>query len=169
MLDESTFSSFYDRTKAPFWKYIAAMVHDTALADDIFQESYVRFLQSRIESRNDVQMKSYLYRIASNLAHDHWRKEKHRSSVSPDELEDFSSHNPAGETELRSDIGDALKHLAPQQRSMVWLAYVEEYSHREIAGILKVKEQSVKVLLYRARQKLLEVFKVKGITQELGS
>src|SRR5689334_18948455 len=121
MLDESTFSTFYDRTKAPFWKYIAAMVHDTALADDIFQESYVRFLQSRIESRNDVQMKSYLYRIAANLMHDHWRKEKHKSNVSHEDLEDLSSHNPAGETELRADLGDALKHLAPQQRSMVWL------------------------------------------------
>lgn len=169
MLDESTFSSFYDRTKGPFWKYIAGMVHDTALADDIFQESYVRFLQSRIESRNETQMKSYLYRIATNLMRDHWRREKHRSNVPVDELKDLSPHNPAGETELRTDLGEALQHLAPQQRSMVWLAYVEEYTHKEIAGILKLKEQSVKVLLHRAKQKLLEIVQLKGITPESGS
>ena len=48
----------------------------------------------------------------------------------------------------------ALDRLRVQERTMLWLAYVEQASHREIASALEVGEGSVKVLLSRARRKL---------------
>ncbi len=46
------------------------------------------------------------------------------------------------------------KNLKPQERALLWLAYVEGYEHREIAGVLNLSTVSIKVLLFRARRRL---------------
>jgi RNA polymerase sigma-70 factor, ECF subfamily len=55
---------------------------------------------------------------------------------------------------LRLDMIRVFRQLKPQQRQMMWLAYVEGADHREIASALGVREGSVRVLLHRARRKL---------------
>ena len=55
------------------------------------------------------------------------------------------------------DMTDAFRELKPQQRSILWMAYVEEFNHREIAQASGVKEKSVKVLLFRARKALAAI------------
>jgi RNA polymerase sigma-70 factor (ECF subfamily) len=166
-IDESSFASFYDSTKRQIWLYIVKIVEDASAADDIFQETYIKFLQHTPRERNERAMKSYLYRIATNLINDHWRRKKRTRKWFSAEFGEPEAQNGTEAIDMRHDIKDALRHLAPPQRAMVWLAYVEEYTHREIADMLKVKENSVKVLLHRAKQKLLEIFKHKGITPEV--
>ena len=51
----------------------------------------------------------------------------------------------------------ALSALKPAQRALLWLAYVEGFSHSEIATTLGIKEKSIRVLLFRARKNLLRV------------
>ena len=53
--------------------YIRRASGDAALADDILQESYLRFLQADLPALENFQMKAYLYRTASSLLADHWR------------------------------------------------------------------------------------------------
>jgi RNA polymerase sigma-70 factor (ECF subfamily) len=55
---------------------------------------------------------------------------------------------------VRTDLSRALDRLRPRERALLWLAYAEGSSHREIAGMLGVKAASVKMLLFRARRKL---------------
>lgn len=163
MLDESTFASFYESTKQHLWLYIVRMMRDESRADDIFQETYVRFLQSDVINSGDSQLRSYLYRIATNLMRDHWRKQRREQRWFTDDSNDAPAQGSVADADLQHDIADALGYLAPRQRSMVWLAYVEEYTHKEIAEMLKVRERSVKVLLHRAKLKLLDIFQQKGI------
>jgi RNA polymerase sigma-70 factor, ECF subfamily len=165
-MDETAFASFYESTKHQLWLYIMKVAQDASVTDDMFQETYIRFLQRPAREKDERAMKSYLYRIATNLINDHWRRLKRDRKWFAGDAAEAPAANGAGQVEARQDIADALGHLAPQQRSMVWLAYVEEYTHREIAEMLKVKESSVKVLLHRAKQKLLEIFKHKGMTSE---
>jgi RNA polymerase sigma-70 factor (ECF subfamily) len=54
------------------------------------------------------------------------------------------------------------EQLRPQQRQLMWLAYVEGADHREIAAALGLREQSVRVLLHRARQKLATLLRERG-------
>ena len=56
--------------------------------------------------------------------------------------------------------------LKPQERSLLWLAYVEGASHAEIADILSLQEGSIKVLLSRARHRLSTALAAKGLTAE---
>ena len=166
-MDESTFQSFYERTKKTLWLYVANMVKDHALADDIFQEAYIKFLQSAVEHSDQVKMKSYLYRIATNLMHDHWRRTKRERKWQ--EHEEGQTTGNKNAADLRHDVSEAFGHLSPQQRSLLWLAYAEGYEHKEIATMLKLREKSIKVLLFRAKQKLTAIFKQMGITSEVGN
>lgn len=165
-MNETAFASFYEATKRQLWRYILSAVGDRSEADDIFQEAYVRLLQHEVRASGDEGRKAYLYRIAQNLIRDHWRRKSRTRKRFAEGAEEQASAPAAAAADARHDVADALRELAPQQRSMLWLAYVEAYTHKEIAALLKVKEQSVKVLLYRARQKLLEIFKHRGITPE---
>ena len=56
---------------------------------------------------------------------------------------------------LRSDLGQALAKLKPRERQLLWLAYAEGASHKEIAKTSGMKEASIRPLLFRARKKLL--------------
>ena len=71
-----------------------------------------------------------------------------------------SSESP--KLDLALDMGRLFARLSSQQQTLLWLAYVEGLSHREIAGSLGIQENSVRVVLYRARKKLA------GILQEHG-
>src|SRR5262249_45859944 len=78
MMDEQSFASFYEKTKRALWRYINGAMGGDPQREDIFQESYIRFLQRGTELDNEMQMKSSLYRIATNLMKDYWRSKKFR-------------------------------------------------------------------------------------------
>ena len=154
-MDESIFQSFYERTNRPLWRYIARMMNADTHVDDIFQESYIKVLQSNVEFTNEQQMKSYLYRTATNCMRDHWRKMKRKRQWFEAEGEEMAnSHDPV---EVQHDLEQSFTGLSIQQRSLLWLAYAEEYQHKEIAEILDLKDKSVRVLLFRAKQTMVEL------------
>jgi RNA polymerase sigma-70 factor (ECF subfamily) len=64
--------------------------------------------------------------------------------------------------EQTTDLTRAMGQLKPRERSLLWLAYAEGSSHREIAATLGVKLASVKLLLFRARRKLAAILTVPG-------
>lgn len=163
-MDESTFESFYERTKHSLWRYVVHIMRNDALAKDIFQDAYIKFLQSSVEHKNEAAKKSYLYRIATNLMHDHWRNEKRKRRRLEEEPALEPSSHTGNDINLRLDMDEAFKHLSSRHCTLLWLAYVEGYEHREIAQMLKLREQSVKVLLFRAKQRLIEVCQRMGIT-----
>jgi RNA polymerase sigma-70 factor (ECF subfamily) len=165
-MDESAFEAFYERTKQSLRLYVVKMMRDDALADDIFQDAYMRFLQSSVEHKDELQMKSYLYRIATNLMHDHWRKTKREQTWIGSEAELKQAGGKGNTIELRLDLNEAFHRLSYQQRSLLWLAYAEDYEHKEIAKMLRLRDKSVRVLLFRAKQKLIEVCRHMGITLE---
>jgi RNA polymerase sigma-70 factor (ECF subfamily) len=112
----------------------------------------MRLLRTPHAALPQDERRAYLYRIAANLANDAWRarrKEPQADGVAPDDL---PARVAAAGTRL--DVTRALDRLRVQERTMLWLAYVEQASHREIASALDVKEGSVRVLLSRARHKL---------------
>jgi RNA polymerase sigma-70 factor (ECF subfamily) len=160
-MEESAFAALYQATFPALWAYVAKGVRDGTVADDITQEAYVRLLQASTRSLNDLQLKAYLYRIATNLMHDHWRHSGREVQDDETALERPDRSDPR--LDLRLDVGQAFDQLSPSQRTLLWLAYVEGYGHRDIAGMMKVKEKSVRVLLFRARKRLGDLLRHMGI------
>ncbi len=104
--------------------------------------------------------RNYLFRIATNLVRDHFRKRRPESQLQ-DESRGAPSHQKA--VAMRSDVAKALTDLAPRDRQMLWLAYVEGSSHAEIARSLGLRTASLKSMLFRARKRLAEKFRGLGL------
>ena len=64
---------------------------------------------------------------------------------------------------LRLDMARVFAALRPEQRQLVWLAYVEGASHKEIGNAIGVRERSVRVLLHRAKRKLAALLGEAGL------
>ena len=157
-MDEDTFRAFYDRTARQVWAYLARITGDRTLADDLLQESFYRFLRAERAFTSESHRRNYLFRIATNLAHDRHRHGRVAVHVPvPDEnapgaLSD--GRDLAAETERRTDLARAMATLKPREREMLWLAYAQGSSHEEIAESLGLRKSSIKILLFRARRRL---------------
>ena len=151
-MNADAFAAFYERSARPLWAYLARVGGDAALADDLMQESYVRFLTAAYPADGEVAMRRYLFRIATNLLRDHWRRQR---STPLDEVpeERFATSGHAAQAETEALLGPALKQLRPRDRQLLWLAYAEGYSHREIAEVTGLASASIRLLLFRARRK----------------
>ena len=167
-MTQAEFEGFYRETARPLWGYLRRTCGDRALSDDLLQESYLRFCRARVPaSRGD--WKAYLYRIGTNLAADWWRHSGRRGAASAETGPERSTGDREAETAAirRQDLDSAFTALKPRERALLWLAYVEEMDHREIARSLGLSRGSVKVVLFRARRKLAEILERRGIGPEV--
>jgi RNA polymerase sigma-70 factor (ECF subfamily) len=156
-MDEQAFHLFYGQTAKPLRAYVARVLGNETHADDIVQESYLRRPRTPLRTDDTRQVRACLFRIAGNLIVDHWRSRKHEVTT-PDDYVLEASADPAN-VGLRVDMARTFSKLKPQERQLVWLAYVEGSDHREIAAALGVGQRSVRVLLHRAKQKLARLIK----------
>lgn len=168
-MDQTNFKAFYARTSKPLWAYIYRICGDAHLAEDLLQESYLRFLQKPPRDTGESQTRSYLYTIATRLNHDRWKRvkvhEKWRLKFA--EKKNGKLENLDEAVGLQTDMAGVFSELKPQERALLWLAYVEEHSHRNIGEILGLKEKGVRVALFRARKKLAKILSKKGIDAEV--
>lgn len=159
-MDEAVFRRLYQRTAQPLRAYLIRACGDRSLADDLLQESYLRFLRSGFEGEDDDHRKNYLFRIATNAMRDHFRRKRPETEEVP-ERDPAPGHDH--EVHLRSDVGSAMSELSMKDRQMLWLAYVEGSSHEEIAAALKLRTASIRSMLFRARQRLAEKLHSRGL------
>jgi RNA polymerase sigma-70 factor, ECF subfamily len=159
-MDEAAFHALYSDTAPRLWGYVRRASSDPALADDIMQETFLRFLRADLRPMDKFQMKAYLYRTASTLLMDHWRRLKRERTWS---LANLFGGEARQDAEQGGDAMAIFRKLKPQEQSLLWLAYVEGFDHREIAVALQLNEKSVRVLLFRARKKLARILGRQGI------
>jgi len=158
-MDEARFEAFYRANAGSLWSYIYRMTGDPATADDLLQKAFYRFLRANPQMASDDHLRRYLFRTATNLAFDHFRetkRERGREIV----MDEAVSRDSA---DLRHDMMRTFAELKPRERALLWLAHVEESEHADIAEALGVKTKSVKVLLFRARKRLADLLRKKGI------
>ena len=156
LMDSEEFAAFYERSARSLWAYLARVTGDRQAADDLLQEAYYRFLRAGSEHESDEHRRNSLYRIATNLARDNRRRDMVRSATSfvGHDIERASGSDSAGANETSTDVTRAMAKLKPRERAMLWLAYAEGASHKEIASRVGVEPGSMKLLLFRARRKL---------------
>lgn len=156
-MDDEAFAAFYERTARSLWAYLARTSGDSALAEDVMQESYLRFLSlanpPSYLADGEVACRRYLFRIATNLLRDHWRRPR---AASIEEMPESLFARTDGQATLDSQLilGPALANMRPRDRQLLWLAHAEGYSHREIAEITGLAAASIRLLLFRARRKI---------------
>lgn len=156
-MENEAFAGFYERSARPLWAYLARVSSDPALADDLMQESYVRFLCAEgapdLARDGEASARRYLFRIGTNLLRDHWRR-PHAASIEEIPEEFFAAQGHATQTDAQILLEPAFKQMKPRERQMLWLAHAEGYSHREIAQVMGLNTASIRLLLFRARRKI---------------
>jgi RNA polymerase sigma-70 factor, ECF subfamily len=160
-MDEETFRGFYTRTSGMLWAYLARATGDPAAADDLLQEAYYRLLRTGTSFESEDHRRNYLFRVATNLLRDRYRRPRIDNAQLPDNSEGEipAAGDLARQTEQRTDLRRAMAQLTQRERELVWLAYGQGSSHQEIAGTLGLKTGSIKPLLFRAKRKLARILR----------
>lgn len=160
-MDEDTFRGFYTRTSGMVWAYLARATNDPSAADDLLQEAYYRLLRSATTFESEEHRRNYLFRIATNLIRDRYRRPRPDNTQLPEHGDGDipASGDLARQTQQRTDLQRAMAQLSHRERELVWLAYGQGSTHQEIAGMLGLKTGSIKPLLFRARRKLARILR----------
>jgi RNA polymerase sigma-70 factor (ECF subfamily) len=125
------------------------------------QDAFCRLLRADVDALDDEELRRYVFRIAGNLMTDRWRRAEREMSW----LARLRGE-PRADSAIEPDdrVSRELAELTPRDRALLWLAYVEEHNHQEIASALGLARGSVKVLLSRARARLRKLLVTKGLT-----
>ncbi len=129
-------------------------LHNMSDAEDILQDTLIKYIESAPEFESDQHEKAWLLRVAINLSKNKIKYNKIRET---DELmEELEGDTFSNEL---SFVWDAVKELPEKYRDAIHLYYQEGYSTKEIAAILDRKEASVRSDLLRGREKLKNILK----------
>ncbi len=159
-MDRTAFGDFYRRTSRSLWSYVYRVTGNAADADDIVQDAFCRLLRGGPDT-DEEQRRRYLFRIASNLVVDRWRRQERAADVARRHV----PPPPASDASAHEDVARTFARLAPRERALLWLAYVEGQSHSEIGKAVGLARDSVKVLLFRARKRLRDLLEAERITR----
>ena len=163
LLTEPEFQDLYRLHARPLWAYLYRLTGNPADADDLLQEAFCRMLATRLATRDDDQLRAYLFRVATNAATDLWRRGgRGKRREEPLSEEAAGPARDGEDAALKRDMARTFRDLKPQERMLLWLAHVEGTGHRDIAAALGLKAGSVPVLLFRARRKLAGLLRKKG-------
>jgi RNA polymerase sigma-70 factor (ECF subfamily) len=168
--DEQSFELLLRKYRTPLVNFLYRMVRDTAVAEDLAQEVFLRVYRARQEYAPSAKFTTWMFRIATNLALNSVRDNRHRKmEISMDQSVDTGEENqrplevpdraPTVEQELvtrcRAElIMKAIHSLPEKQRAAVLLHKYQELDYGEIARVLECSESALKSLLFRAYESL---------------
>jgi RNA polymerase sigma-70 factor (ECF subfamily) len=170
---EDAFRELVRRYERPVFSLIFRMVRDSATAEDLSQDAFIKILNNIDKYRPEFKFSSWLFKIAHNIAIDFLRRRQldtisidgspHAATAAEAEASAFDI-DAGGENaldamaakELGSAIERAIGALRPEYRACIMLRHVEGRSYEEIAATLDLPLGTVKTYIHRARSQLRE-------------
>ena len=156
----------FERYKKPLFGFFYGLNKDAALSEDLVQNVFLRILKYRYLFRGEGDFRTWMFHIARNVNHDHFRKTKWKGREKEDlgRWQDRLGNHDNRLTEFQQDeemqlLSLALDKLADDKREIILLSKYQEKRYREIGTILGCTEAAVKVKVFRALQELREVYK----------
>jgi RNA polymerase sigma-70 factor (ECF subfamily) len=170
-LDENVLAEIYDVLSPALYRYAYRLLGDKQSAEDVVGESFHRFLLALRSNAGPRQhLRAYLYRVAHNLAMDHYRRRPVPDLLLDSEADSpAADHDPALEVEhgaAQAEARAALWRLTPEQRQVIVLKYFEGLDNEEVAAALGKPVGAVKSLQHRALQSLRRSLELGGDPKE---
>jgi len=156
--DMQAFDELYRRHRLSLFNFILRLLQDAALAEDVFQETYMRLLESTDRFNPRRKFSTWLYAIAHNLCMDQLRRQ--RTSIPADKMAAPPVRDPHDHLLKREDEEAAhhlLAALQPHLRTVVVLRVLHDYSQEETAKIVGVPVGTVKSRLHHALKQLRQM------------
>ena len=175
--EQEAFREIVERYQGKVFSIIHGILRNRNDAEDIAQQVFTKIYFSLGKFDFRSALVTWIYKITVNECYDYLRKQKVRkltfeSDLSEDDLRRIDNvedvrRNPAADvdrqTELREIVVRLLDRLSADERQLLILKEVEGYPVEELAHMLSMNENTVKVKLFRARQKLVKVAKKTGL------
>lgn len=154
----------FERYKKPLFGFFYGMNKDTAVSEDLVQNVFFRILKYRYLFREEGEFRTWMFHIARNVSHDHFRKIKWKGKEDIDHWKDQLASNENRQEEYRHDdeiqlLSRAMDKLPEDKREILLLSKYQEKRYREIGEILGCTESAVKVKVFRALQELKEIYR----------
>ncbi|MGO8794699.1 MAG: RNA polymerase sigma factor [Candidatus Sulfotelmatobacter sp.] len=172
--DQSAFDYLVQKYRRPLVSFMYRMARNTAAAEDLAQEVFLRVYRSRASYEASAKFTTWLYRIATNLAVNHardTRKERPEVTVSLDEPDEetgttmdvadgtISAEEALVRRERMMAIRSKVEALPERQKMAVIMHKYQQMDYKQIADVLKLSESATKSLLFRAYETLREQLK----------
>jgi len=172
--DDAAFNYLIEKYRRPIVSFMFRMVRNSAIAEELAQEVFLRVYRSRQTYSADAKFTTWLYRIATNLGVNHARDTKYER---PELKASLDEHDD--ETGLAIDVADSslnaeqqilrrerlaairaqIDTLPERQRMAVLMHKYQNMDYKQIAEVLQLSESATKSLLFRAYESLREKLK----------
>lgn len=165
--DADAFEQLVAAYRDQVFRLALRMCGSEADADEVAQEAFLSAWKALPNFRGESQFSTWLYQLTTHAAIDLMRREKRQIAAA--DITEVSAADPAPspqqqaeQSEQREIVRDAILQLAPEQREVVVLRFMEELSYEEIGAVLKLPPGTVKSRLNRAKAQLKEILSKSG-------
>jgi RNA polymerase sigma-70 factor (ECF subfamily) len=161
------FTAIFDDYQRPVYNYLLRMTQDQTVAEDLTQETFIRVYRGLPGFRGEASLATWVYHIATNISLDHFRRRstaqdtvtRSLDGVETDQewLADNKAASPeqlATQSAMAVCVQKFMEQLPPDYRAALVLHDLQGMKNREIAAVLDVSLDTVKIRLHRARTKL---------------
>ena len=152
--DKQALIDIYEQHSSELFRYAYRLLGDSDLAEDCVAETFSRFLRVVRENRQQVaDVRPYLYRVAHNWVTDHFRRQPLPPLLLEDDIQADPEGNPShlvAQKMERERLRAALLRLPSDQRQVIELRFLEEWSHETVAEALGKSVEATRALQHRA-------------------
>jgi RNA polymerase sigma factor (sigma-70 family) len=160
------FAEIVTHYEVPILRYLYRLTGDHEVAQDLTQDTFIKAYKGILKTKNDISFRAWLYRIATNNALQ-FRRRKRLLSFIPftrsEEMNIPSAEDSAVRTDDRMIIEEVLLKVPQEQRICMVLHFVEGLKYREVAEIVGISEDAVRMRVARGRHAFLKIYNEKGV------
>ena len=160
--DQSAFEILYERYNDRICRYLTRMTGNDGVGCELTQEVFLKAWEALLGLRDPARFASWLYRIATNRAYNYQEHAKLLRTIPWEEYaartETPSLAGPEEQVEESELLKLALARVSATYRPCLILYVVEEYSQRQIAELLQIKESSIGRYVSRGKEELRQIY-----------
>lgn len=151
--DRAAFAQLVERYQQPLGSYLWRLTRDRELALDLTQDTFLRAYRGIGATSPGLQVRAWLFRIATNLAYDHFRRLRRFKRLPIGRFERRAGPDESVSVEDRDLVERGLARLDPRDRAVLLLCAVEQLSYREVAAIFGCSPDAARKQFTRAKER----------------
>ncbi len=156
--DKRQFRGIVEQHSRQLYAHIRSILLNHADTDDVLQNTFIKAWSGIDQFKEDSELSTWLFRIATNEALQHLRKQKKWRLIlfRPETMESYQIENGlhCDGADIKQKLEQAMQKLTVQQRMVFSMKYLNEMKYTEIAAILKLKEGTLKAVYHNAVKKI---------------
>lgn len=171
--DRAAYTQLVDRHMSRGLNFVFRHMRNTATAEDILQEGFLKVWQHAATWEPQAQFTTWFYKLLYHMCVDYWRKHRRPMEDMADFHEILADKAPSAEEKIITHqqdtlVRNALNQLPENQRTALMLFHYQELSQYEIASVMQLSVGAIESLLFRGRKKMKELLTTDKILLRVG-